>query len=111
MFTPRNSAISPARARCALQENSFSCPRLIVWLGRKDSNLRIRDPKSRALPLGHAPSFAPPAANRRAATKAAPDPKARPAGTCAKGQVYTVDTRTVKRAARSPGFAARARCG
>ncbi len=26
-----------------------------VWLGRKDSNLRIRDPKSRALPLGHAP--------------------------------------------------------
>ena len=26
------------------------------WLGRKDSNLRIRDPKSRALPLGHAPS-------------------------------------------------------
>jgi hypothetical protein len=25
------------------------------WLGRKDSNLRIRDPKSRALPLGHAP--------------------------------------------------------
>src|SRR5688500_10037301 len=27
-------------------------------LGRKDSNLRIRDPKSRALPLGHAPSTA-----------------------------------------------------
>ena len=26
------------------------------WLGRKDSNLRIRDPKSGALPLGHAPS-------------------------------------------------------
>ena len=26
-----------------------------VWLGRKDSNLRIREPKSRALPLGHAP--------------------------------------------------------
>src|SRR5581483_5372518 len=26
------------------------------WLGRKDSNLRIRDPKSRALPLGHAPN-------------------------------------------------------
>ena len=26
------------------------------WLGRKDSNLRIRDPKSRALPLGHAPT-------------------------------------------------------
>ena len=27
------------------------------WLGRKDSNLRIRGPKSRALPLGHAPSL------------------------------------------------------
>ncbi len=27
------------------------------WLGRKDSNLRIRDPKSRALPLGHAPTL------------------------------------------------------
>src|SRR5688572_19805614 len=26
------------------------------WLGRKDSNLRIRDPKTRALPLGHAPA-------------------------------------------------------
>ena len=26
------------------------------WLGRKDSNLRIPDPKSGALPLGHAPS-------------------------------------------------------
>src|SRR2546422_9396829 len=34
------------------------------WLWREDSNLRIRDPKSRALPLGHAPpcvsSFAEP---------------------------------------------------
>src|SRR6476620_5937379 len=28
----------------------------VSWLGRKDSNLRIRDPKSRALPLGHAPA-------------------------------------------------------
>src|SRR5215217_9208632 len=28
-----------------------------MWLGRKDSNLRIRDPKSRALPLGHAPTL------------------------------------------------------
>src|SRR6266487_1831356 len=25
------------------------------WLGREDSNLQYRDPKSRALPLGHAP--------------------------------------------------------
>src|SRR5262245_51977218 len=29
------------------------------WLGREDSNLRIRDPKSRALPLGHAPPLVP----------------------------------------------------
>ncbi len=29
---------------------------LSKWLGRKDSNLRIRDPKSRALPLRHAPT-------------------------------------------------------
>src|SRR5919112_1903415 len=39
-----------------------TCPRSFVlaapdrrWLGREDSNLRIREPKSRALPLGHAP--------------------------------------------------------
>src|SRR4051812_10943776 len=83
--TPRNSAISSVRARCALPEKILSCPRAIVtgnapvvikqvplsaWLpfgalratlrlveglGRVDSNHRIRDPKSRALPLGHAP--------------------------------------------------------
>ena len=29
------------------------------WLGREDSNLRIRGPKSRALPLGHAPRSKP----------------------------------------------------
>src|SRR5262245_896573 len=32
-----------------------SAPTAQRWLGREDSNLRIRDPKSRALPLGHAP--------------------------------------------------------
>ncbi len=26
------------------------------WLGREDSNLRMAEPKSAALPLGHAPS-------------------------------------------------------
>ncbi len=53
---------------CALPENTFNSPKpvamkgspisysLVNWLGRKDSNLRIREPKSRALPLGHAPS-------------------------------------------------------
>src|SRR5262249_57680295 len=30
-------------------------PRAQKWLGREDSNLRMREPKSRALPLGHAP--------------------------------------------------------
>ena len=42
------------------------------WLGRKDSNLRIRAPKARALPLGHAP--APVAA---AATPRRPEPALR----------------------------------
>src|SRR5262245_54098606 len=37
------------------------------WLGREDSNLRIRDPKSRALPLGHAPPLAPRHGGKRAA--------------------------------------------
>ena len=54
---------------CALPEKIFRSPKpvaispaplsggrfMFVWLGRKDSNLRIRDPKTRALPLGHAP--------------------------------------------------------
>src|SRR5947199_3203958 len=45
------------------------------WLGRKDSNLRIRDPKSRALPLGHAPLFTPgvPAPVTRFEGRLAPD--------------------------------------
>ena len=29
----------------------------LLWLGRKDSNLRMRDSKSRALPLGDAPTL------------------------------------------------------
>ena len=67
------SAISLASAGWALPVNSFSGPCDIArcnWLGRKDSNLRIRDPKSRALPLGHAPENVglrgePPLARRR----------------------------------------------
>src|SRR5262245_21760740 len=58
--TRRYWAISSARARFAFPEKSFSSyamgASLMMWLGREDSNLRIRDPKSRALPLGHAPS-------------------------------------------------------
>ncbi len=40
------------------QESRYSRlhPRVQFWLGREDSNPRIRDPKSRALPLGHAPT-------------------------------------------------------
>src|SRR5437870_105373 len=72
-FVPRNAAISRVSSGCALPEKTFSSPNPVAmkgfamdvqprcgsrkkWLGRKDSNLRIRDPKSRALPLGHAPS-------------------------------------------------------
>ena len=84
---PRKSAISLVSDRCALPENIFRSPnpvdvnpsplrgRLISvgyvarlfgsWLGRKDSNLRIRDPKTRALPLGHAPPWHPAAHQRR----------------------------------------------
>src|SRR5947207_10540013 len=40
---------------------------LANWLGRKDSNLRIRDPKSRALPLGHAPPSSSPGPSARLA--------------------------------------------
>ena len=46
------------QAPAALRLRSLEVLRFQVsrnWLGRKDSNLRIRDPKSRALPLGHAP--------------------------------------------------------
>src|ERR1051325_609030 len=83
----RYPAISAASSRCALPEKSFRSfvivppryrqPQLTAhgrsstWLGREDSNLRIRDPKSRALPLGHAPSI--PFASRR------PDPHRRSA--------------------------------
>src|SRR5437667_198363 len=52
-------AISSASGRFALPEKSFRSYLIAglarSWLGREDSNLRIRDPKSRALPLGHAP--------------------------------------------------------
>src|ERR1043166_1183060 len=65
--TCRKSAISSASALWALPAKTFSCPLAMVagnapvviigvaWLGREDSNLRIRDPKSRAFPLGPAP--------------------------------------------------------
>src|SRR5216117_1036520 len=61
-------AISSASGRFALPEKSFRSYLIAglarSWLGREDSNLRIRDPKSRALPLGHAPSFASPQGSR-----------------------------------------------
>src|SRR6187455_3476190 len=76
--TPRNRAIASPRAGCAVPVKTLSSrpisrpggvaaasslPRLrgaymLRWLGRKDSNLRIRGPKPRALPLGHAPTGA-----------------------------------------------------
>src|SRR5438128_11303581 len=60
--------MSRVSSACALPEKTFNSPKPVAmkgspityslanWLGRKDSNLRIRDPKSRALPLGHAPT-------------------------------------------------------
>src|SRR5207245_3367606 len=56
---PENSFSSPNPS--AIRGSPITCildSRLVSWLGRKDSNLRIRDPKSRALPLGHAPTRA-----------------------------------------------------
>src|SRR5262245_22890339 len=48
-------AATAAAARRAGLHALRACSGAQAWLGRKDSNLRIRDPKSRALPLGHAP--------------------------------------------------------
>src|SRR4029453_19307729 len=46
-----------SRKRLTHESPLLPCSEPDGWLGRKDSNLRIRDPKSRALPLGHAPLF------------------------------------------------------
>src|SRR5215470_6277815 len=48
---PASAATAATTQRARLR----ACSGAQAWLGRKDSNLRIRDPKSRALPLGHAP--------------------------------------------------------
>ena len=49
-------ALGHRATRRAAQPASAAPGRAVrTWLGRKDSNLRIRDSKSRALPLGHAP--------------------------------------------------------
>ena len=53
----RDSLTRPAEPKL-----TFAGPVSEGWLGRKDSNLRIRDPKSRALPLGHAPTLCTPGA-------------------------------------------------
>src|SRR5215213_1428361 len=56
-------------ARTGLADRSGESRTLLstMVLGREDSNLRIREPKSRALPLGHAPS-------RLATRRSAPEP-------------------------------------
>ena len=54
---PRGSVLPPWRQSPTARSRDRSGRTLLRWLGRKDSNLRIRDPKSRALPLGHAPAF------------------------------------------------------
>src|SRR5437016_9938635 len=60
---------------CALTRQSLLITHhLDNWLGRKDSNLRMPDPKTGALPLGDAPTSRPREApsNRAAGTHRAP---------------------------------------
>ena len=47
----------PEKNTDLLGKNANLAKERSVWLGREDSNLRIRDPNSRALPLGHSPLF------------------------------------------------------
>ena len=59
----RNLLPASARMGAAREQFQLAATHTVVsqtqdWLGREDSNLRIRDPKSRALPLGHAPAAA-----------------------------------------------------
>src|SRR6187549_372835 len=51
-FIPSRLVASPA---CQLKLTHVYAGVSEGWLGREDSNLRIRDPKTRALPLGDAP--------------------------------------------------------
>jgi hypothetical protein len=63
MIPTATAAHDPARDRCSCAGSTHLLIACVLdtttaawdWLGREDSNLRIRDPKSRALPLGHAP--------------------------------------------------------
>src|SRR5262249_37612252 len=54
----------PCISLCKLNYRLKSVP-LEVWLGRKDSNLRMPVPKTGALPLGYAPASGAPAWCRR----------------------------------------------
>ena len=66
-FDSRKTA--PTRDKIDSRKMPFLLPYpwLIYWLGREDSNLRMAESKSAALPLGYAPSQA---ANRRNADQA-----------------------------------------
>ena len=70
---------APRRAEVSVPQGFSPAVPHTQWLGRKDSNLRIRDPKSRALPLGHAPSSHRPSRhpNDAGSPRSLPDPDPR----------------------------------
>ena len=111
---PRNSAISARQLRVRAAREDFQVAEsrrhrhaslvhrpgaLDDWLGRKDSNLRIRDPKSRALPLGHAPApwRRPPHPARTGRPASAADPVERALHRVAETPVHTSDSAAGKR--------------
>src|SRR6476661_10281010 len=67
-----------SRAPAAERHSREPCGQGMIpnWLGREDSNLRMPDPKSGALPLGDAPVWVPPF---RATTSAPGQPPSAPA--------------------------------
>ena len=47
----------PAGRAVVIEARPASEPRRALWLGRKDSNLRMAAPKAAALPLGDSPRY------------------------------------------------------
>ena len=56
----------PLVVTCRLDRQTEVCRTYTeIWLGRKDSNLRMPDPKTGALPLGDAPTYRPTSAAKQ----------------------------------------------
>ena len=53
----KQSSGTNASALSSLPLVTVTCHSASFWLGRKDSNLRMADPKSAALPLGYSPVY------------------------------------------------------